>query len=270
MITPNGRYLGRRPDATDYRDHQFSVVHRAAAARLLPPSVDLRHLLPPCFDQGHAGTCGLNMGSAMLCFLYPSAEPAFSRLQMYYDVRQIEGTGSDDAGVETRNVFKTLQRTGAAPENLWPYDLNRLAEEPTHAVYAAAAKYKISSYSRLASMSDYLHCLADGRPFGMGIQIYESFDDAETDRTGIMRTPGTDEACLGGHDVLVVGYVMNFRSSDLFKSSGLDPALVADEMLMVRNSWGTGWSRQYRGHFFMSLAYAAATATGNDAWTARK
>lgn len=269
MITPNGRRLGRRPDSHDAGDRHFLAAHPEAARIALPPSVDLRKTMPPCFDQGDLSSCGPNMGSALMCHYFPDV-PAFSRLQIYRDVRDIEGTGSEDAGVETRDVLKTLATAGAAPESLWPYDPKRFAGKPPAEVYAAASKYRLTSYARLTSGSNYLQCLASGHPFCLGITLPKSFDGEQLDKTGIMTMPAKGEGELGGHDVLVVGYVLNFKTDPLFTKSGIDSALVSDEMLMIRNSWGTEWSRQYRGHFFMPLAYALDRVTGNDAWTGRR
>lgn len=209
------------------------------------------------------------MGAALMCFLYPEmASRGFSRLQIYRDVRVIEGTGDEDAGVETRDVFKTLTKVGAAPEDLWPFDLARLANTPPPSVYQEANKYRLGSYSRLVSGSNYLQCLASGFPFGLGFMVPESLDSDEVNRTGIMTVPGGKS--IGGHDVLAVGYILNFKNDPLFKKSGVDPALVSDEMLIIRNSWGQKWSHLFRGNFFMPLQFALDGMTGNDAWTGRK
>lgn len=274
MITPSGRYLGRRPDSSDPKDHLFHAAHPEAMKVQLPPAVDLRKQLPlPCFDQGDESSCGSNMGAGMMSFLFPDVareRGGFSRHQIYHDVRKIEGTGSEDAGVETRDVFKTLTETGAAPEDLWPYKKETFAPTPPPAVYDEARKYKLSRYSRLTSGSNYLQCLASGFPFGLGIMLYESFDDEQTNKTGIMRMPQKGDKEVGGHDVLCVGYVLNFKTDPLFTTTGIASELVSDEMLMIRNSWGDEWSRRYRGHFFMPLQFALDHITGNDAWTGRR
>lgn len=273
MITPNGRYLGRRPDTHDHRDRHFSAAHPEAAAVQLPPSVDLRHKptpeMPPCYDQGDLSSCGGNMGAALMRFFYPNVD-AFSRLQIYYDARKYDGETHEDSGVQTRNILKALSEHGAAPETEWPYDVKKFASRPPVQAYQDAGKYKLSSYSRLTSGSNYLQCLASGYPFCLGIELFESFDSDQLDKTGIMVPPQPSEKDIGGHDVLVVGYILNFKSDPLFKQSGIDPALASDEVLMIRNSWGTNWSRKYRGHFFMPLAYALDNITGNDAWSGRK
>jgi C1A family cysteine protease len=67
--------------------------------------------------------------------------------------------------------------------------------------------------------------------------------------------------------MLVVGYDLKFRSSAAFKRSGVDPTLVSDHALLVRNSWGADWGLQ--GHLWMPLSYAVNPSTGGDAWTGR-
>ena len=249
------------------------AAHPEAAKIALPPAIDLRKHLPlPCFDQGDESSCGPNMGSGIMSFYFPDVATAgggFSRHQIYHDVRKIEGTGSEDAGVETRDVFKVLTETGAAPEAFWKYEKETFAPTPPPEVYEEAKKYRLSRYSRLTSGSNYLQCLASGHPFGLGITLHESFDDEQTNRTGIMRMPQPGDPEVGGHDVLCVGYVLNFKSDPLFTRTGVASELVSDEMLMIRNSWGTSWSRQYRGHFFMPLQFALDNLEGNDAWTGR-
>jgi hypothetical protein len=201
-----------------------------------------------------------------MCFLYPTVQ-AFSRLQIYYGVRVLEGDVGQDAGVETRDVLRVLQMTGAAPETLWPFDPRKLFTEPTAGVYAAAEDYTVATYSRLLSADDYLACLAHGFPFLLGFTVFESLDGEQVERTGVMPFPRSGERQLGGHDVLAVGYDTNFHENPDFLKSGLDPTQVSNRALLIRNSWGTAWG--LNGHFWMPLEFAADETLGGDAWTAR-
>ena len=264
MITPNGRGLGRKPDADDPRDRLYALHRRATPS--IPQSVDLRPKLPPCFDQGQTSSCGPNSGSALMCFFYPSVQ-AFSRLQIYYDVRTIEGDISSDDGVETRDVLKTLQVTGAAPESAWPFDTRKMFTSPPEVVYGQAEEYTIADYLRLLTADDYLTCLADGFPFILGFTVFESLDSDEVAKSGVMPLPAPNEKQLGGHDVLVVGYDTDFLNNPDFKKSGLSASQVSKNALLIRNSWGSAWG--LNGHFWMPLEFAADPTNGGDAWTAR-
>jgi hypothetical protein len=112
ILTPHGRGLGRKPDHPDSRDRLYAAVHKEAM--MLPPRVDLRDHLPRCFDQGQTSSCGPHAGAGLMCFLYPQVG-GFSRLQIYFAIRLLEGDVDQDAGVETRDVLRILQITGAAP-----------------------------------------------------------------------------------------------------------------------------------------------------------
>lgn len=207
-------------------------------------------------------SCELNAAAKLLEFLYPGY--VASRLQMYYDVRKIEGTIGEDSGCETRDVFQMLQTTGAITENRWPYDINTFTTEITRS--RSKAK-KIRSFSRLMNAGEVLACLASGYPLILGFEVPASFDSEQVAKTGIVPFPQQAGPIVGGHGVLVVGYDMDFKNSAVFKASGLDPMLMSDHAILILNSWGSGWG--LGGAFWMSLIWAVDNSTGNDLWTAR-
>ena len=235
----------------------------------LPPRVDLRGQLPPAFDQGDIGSCGPNSGVALMMHQFPEEKTMYSRLALYYSVRDDEGGVGSDSGVETRDVLKILQKVGAAPEKLWPYDKRHLFTKPSPQVYDEAAKTRLLSYSRLVTEADYLACLASGFTFVLGFTCFSSIDSPALAKTGVMPVPDAKkERTIGGHDVLVVGYDTDFKNNPDFKKSGVDPALVQDTAILIRNSWGASWG--LHGHFWMPVDYATNPSIGGDAWTGRR
>jgi C1A family cysteine protease len=265
MITPGGHWLGGKRDRPDADDHRYGVTVRGPAKPIKPAS-DMRLKLPPAFNQGEMASCGANAGSGLMTYLFPECTKiGFSRLQIYADVRTLEGDFSEDSGVETRDVLKVLCKTGAALETRWPYDPAKLFVHPP----AAMPRHKLKSYARLVADNDMLSCLSSGLPFLLGFQCFSSIDSDDLARTGVMPMPDmANEKQVGGHDVLVVGHDIRFKDSEVFKKSGVDPARMTDEALLIRNSWGVNWG--IAGHFWMPLLYASNPSVGGDAWMGKR
>jgi hypothetical protein len=260
------RYYGREPDRFDQRDQHFMAAHPALKTAPLLPSVDLRAQLPPSYDQGQLGSCGANSMKRLMAFLYPGFDG--SRLEMYWNVREREGTVGQDSGVETRDLFIVAQQIGMAPENDYPYDIATFTDKPSARCQADAASHRISAYSRLSTAHDVLACLSGGMVCIAGFEVPQPFEGVEIESTGIMTMGHTAGTIVGGHDVCCVGYNMNFKSSPFFRASGVDPALVTDHMLLFANSWGPDWGDA--GHFWAPLIWMIDVSTGADIWTGRK
>lgn len=268
-ITAQGYYLGRKKDHEDTRDHLFKMAHAHAMLSAVPSRYSLRDKMPAVYDQLDMQACGANCGDAVLAVLYPEMkDKGFSRLQLYYGARAIEDTVNEDTGVETRDLFRVMQLTGVAPESLWPYAKSNLMAAPPQAIYDAAEEYTIDSFSRLEAEAEYLTCLSQGFPIILGIELFESIDSPDLARTGVMPMPDpAREQVVGGHDLTIIGFDLDFKNSKVFKDSGVDPALVTDHALEIRNSWGASWGNS--GHMWIPMKYATDAALGNDSWTAR-
>lgn len=242
-----------RPDLPDMRDWKYA----APRVRGLPTAVNLSHRIPlPVFDQGDLGSCTGN--ATATAFMYADMKNAKkpgtitpSRLFLYYNGRDYEGTTAWDAGAEIRDVVKGAHNKGACTEAKWTYNINKFATKPPAGAYTQALSHQVLSYHRVdnTSLGQMRGCLASGWPFIFGFTVYESFESPEVEATGRVPMPGQDEAVLGGHAVVAMGYYDK------------------DRTFWVQNSWGTEWG--HRGFFYLPYEYLLNEDLASDCWTLR-
>ncbi|MFH1018567.1 MAG: C1 family peptidase [Pseudomonadota bacterium] len=246
------RKYGWIPDLPDQRD--FAYAAPPAVLRKLPAQSDLRGACPPVYNQGRLGSCTANAVAAAHEFeqIKQDAKTAFlpSRLFIYYNERVIEHSVDEDRGAMLRDGIKSVVKQGTCPETEWPYLIPRFAQKPPARCYKHALEHQVVSYRRLPqSIEQMKGCLASGYPFVFGFSVYESFESAATARTGKVSMPSGDEAMLGGHAVMTVGYA------------------DAGRYFIVRNSWGPAWGLE--GYCLMPYAYLVHADLAADFWTIR-
>jgi C1A family cysteine protease len=238
-----------KPDIPDHRDHPLSLSTVA-----LPRMVDLSQQMPPVEDQGRLGSCTGNAIAGALEFLEgKTPDKQFfdvSRLFIYYQERVIEGTVLWDEGAMIRDGVKACAKVGYCTEEKWPYMISKFDRKPPRAAYADAAKRKITEYLRASTLDDFKAALASGFPVVFGFSVYKSFESAQVAQTGDVSMPSGNDAMLGGHAVLMVGY-----DDDTGR-------------VRVRNSWGTDWGD--KGYFTMPYEYVADRNLSDDFWVIRK
>lgn len=220
----------------------------------VPENVDLRPLFTtPKPNQGNFGACVLN--TAKWALNYQQARQGFptwdaSRLFMYYNVRQMEGTGSEDAGCQIRDAMKTLNRHGACYEALWPYDEAHFAPMPSLVCYEIGENHQLLRYARVGQdRHSVLAALIGGTPILFGVALYQSFMSDLVAATGDVPMPSKLDTPVGGHCMLAVG----------FEKYG--------EQLLVANWWdepGQLWGD--RGFCRMPLAYLMDPNLADDFW----
>ena len=235
------------PDIPDARDYLYAAP--AATLSKLPPSTNLQSKCPPVYNQGTLGSCTANAIAAALEYIQKHRF-APSRLFIYYSERVIEGTVNSDSGGQLRDGIKAVSTVGVCPETIWPYRIEDFKKEPSGKAYASAAKTKATMYSKVAQdLTQMKGCLAEGFPFVFGFTAYKFFESAAVARSGVVRLPSTNDATIGGHAVMAVGYddkAQTFR---------------------IRNSWGASWGQ--RGYFTMPYAYVMNSHLASDFWTIR-
>lgn len=256
FMTPKQHGLGWVPDVPDQRDFVFEPPRMLPPTKL-PTYIDLREGLPPVYDQGMLGSCTAQALAAAFDFDRHRQGEDFmnpSRLFIYWNERDMEGTVDSDAGAMIRDGVKVLVKFGTPREKIWPYDITQFTVKPPEPAYIEAEKNQALIYQRIMRplndrTQDMLLCLSQGYPFVTGFAVYESFESQEVARTGIVPMPTLQERVLGGHAVVVAGYDLEKR------------------VFVCRNSWGKDWGDA--GDFYMPFAYLEDPNLSSDQWTLR-
>ncbi|MGI8475745.1 MAG: C1 family peptidase [Thermomicrobiales bacterium] len=241
---------GWLPDKPDHRDFAFTPTIKATN---LPRAVDLRAGCGPVRDQGRLSSCtGFAIGGAIEFDRAKQNLPAFtpSHLFIYYNERLVENTVESDSGASIRDGIKSVNHEGVCDETLWPYRVEQFTQRPPAAAYDDALLHQALQYQSVAKTAAAMKaCLAEGYPFVAGISIYESFESAEVARTGKVPMPQANEARLGGHAILCVGYD------------------TASRRYLFQNSWSSHWGAS--GSFTLPFSYMTHTGYACDMWTIR-
>jgi C1A family cysteine protease len=211
--------------------------------------------MPPVYNQGHLNACSANAIAGALWWDVKREHgrgPSPSRLFIYYNERAREGVVSTNAMVSLRDGYKTVARTGVCAEHRWPYDVRRYRRRPPAVCYDEAQVHRAIHYERLQQTLRHMHaCLAEGCPFTVGLGVHQTFKSALVKRTGVVSLPDTGrDRFLGGHAMLVVGYVDDSRH------------------FIVRNSYGPDWGD--RGYGYVPYRYLLDPDLAWDLWTARR
>lgn len=265
MSRKNRRY-GWKPQLPDIRDWAYAAP--APPVGGLPSSVDLRQFCPPVYDQGQIGSCSAcAIGGAFEFDQLKQKLPAWtpSKLFIYFNERDMEGTVAQDAGAQIRDGIKSVASQGVCSEDLWPYDDGPVTftQKPPQSCYDSARTNLVTSYKALAQSIDQVRgCLSSGFPVIFGFTAYEHFESDALAQSGNLAMPdASKEKVVGGHAVLAVGY------EDSMQITSPTTGLVTQGAVLVRNSWGADWGLD--GYFWMPYDYMMHADLAGDLWTIR-
>jgi C1A family cysteine protease len=244
--------MGGLPDYPDDRDK----THYIEILTDLPISVDLREWCSEIEDQGKLNSCTSHAAIALLEYFEKRAFGKHldaSRLFLYKVARNLMPDPFSKTGnVSTfsRTTMKALAIFGVPPEYVYPYDEEKLDEEPSAFCYAYARQYRAMEYYRIdikgrtkdVTLQQVKANLAAKRPVMFGIIFYPSCreqslvtgripipTDLEVEKFGTLATQF-------GHNMAIVGY------DDSVKIKNVDSTGVETTgAFLVRNSWGTSW-----------------------------
>jgi C1A family cysteine protease len=237
--------FGYIPDLPDFRDWTFKPTVKPLR------KVDLRPLDTPIYNQGNLGSCTANAIAGHLDFNRKREGLKIikpSRLFIYYNERNHDGTVQSDAGSSIRESVKTVNKQGAVPEIQWPYTVDDFTLKPPEKLYKEAVSYEDLTYYRLnQNLEDFKACLSEGYPFVGGITVYSSFPMQGSSTVPI---PRESDSVKGGHAIMFVGY-----NDDT-------------EFFIFRNSWGDSWGSS--GYGYIPYSYLANKNLANDFWSLRK
>jgi hypothetical protein len=128
--------------------------------------------------------------------------PMLSRLMLYFQERDMEGTTSSDAGAQIRDGIKALVAAGCCEEGIWPYDVSKFASRPPQAAYDDAKKHVLVKYARVTPTPDQIMAVhAAGFPVVFGFTVWPELESALAAKTGRVNRPKPGEPILGGHCV---------------------------------------------------------------------
>jgi hypothetical protein len=201
---------------------------------VLPPQSSLESYLPPPGSQGATqGSCtawsvAYALRTALQAQINASWRPLniasreFSPAFIFNTVKaKAGGVINCTAGIYFDTALDLLQQTGALTLDRFPYDPGDCSRSASQGQIAQAKPFRISSWFRLPDlqMSTIKTQIADGNPVPVGIDVYESFENA----IGPSTIKGKTGAIRGYHAIVLIGY-------DDDKNA-----------FRFQNSWGQTW-----------------------------
>lgn len=209
-------------------------------------------------NQLALGSCTANATSNV--FRYDRAldghDPGpLSRLWIYRGERILEGTlAQGDVGAEGHDAY-TVAKHGIPPETSWPYDTATFNDTPP-AEATKDDRYYVLRKTVAAvpqSLQAIKAVLSNKQLISLGFTVYESFESGDVTKSGIVPMPEQGEQILGGHEVVLVGYLKSEPHYGLCMNSWGS-----------RQTDGSEWGLDGSGFFLMPWAYLLDRSLTSD------
>jgi C1A family cysteine protease len=254
MLTHHQTFRGGWfPQLPDHRDRKYTLQKETAVQSVyLSSKYNLGHI----FDQASLGSCVSQSVGFLVYFdllnkkdITQVAPFVPSRLFIYYYGRLLEGDPLDqDTGLDIRTGIKVINQQGAPSEDLWAYNIDKFAVKPSQAAINQASQFLSVEYKSIDNTNKQLlvAALQEGFPIAFGFTVYESFMSDKVAANGIVPMPALTEKIVGGHAVVIVGY------------------MAGTDSFICRNSWGDSWGQG--GYFRMKSDYICNPDLASDFW----
>lgn len=207
----------------DHKKGLTQFVHFPKLATPLPSSASVLDKVPNRYDQGQIGSCVANSGANAFDTQWKAQHNTPlnpSRLDLYQNCLKKDGNFPRDYGTYTTTAIWVMQNKGIAKESDWPYNINKLTQNPprniSRAPYKAVKAYDVDNTDGVSIK----RALASGYPVMFGAYVYRQIFSVTKQNPVIANPSGRP---VGGHEMLIVGY------DD------------AKQQYLILNSWGTGW-----------------------------
>lgn len=224
-----------RQDPPDPRDLDFADLRerlKVGASSVAWDEVVMQERTPVS-DQGRRPTCVANAACDAL-ELVMATPVQLSRLFAYKNSRLLHDGGSDDSGTYGRICWKQLNKIGACPESMWPYDERPeeeggvVNERPPLGCYEAAYDHRVEGYYAIRTTgaergNDVDAAVRLDHPVFLAMQVGREFCDWDGTGNVVWNAPSRP---IGRHAMVVVGV----RRDSLGRRH-----------FLLRSSWGKGW-----------------------------
>lgn len=209
---PIGSYGWRAASPGHAQRYALADTSEIAVLKKVDPTVDM----PPIVNQLKLGACTANATARLFrgdTIRDGKDFGAMSRLDIYYDERDIEGDlGQGDTGAFGHDAFIAAIKWGIVPETLWPYKVSTFQTRPTIAEHCGPnQRYWIKKPVKAVnpSLLDAQRVLSNGQKIAVGFSVYPSFESTAVAQHGIIPMPTAEEIFdgpIGGHETVLSGY----------------------------------------------------------------
>lgn len=200
-------------------------------------SVDLRHFFTEVKNQGALGSCTTFAVTSIYEYLLKKKRidnPDLSERFVFYHTNVL--TGKTQEGATYKTVIDTIADKGICNENLCPYIIDAISEQPTSEAYSQAQTHKIVEAKMVkVDHHDITAALSQGYPVAISLQLYNGFGSGYK---GFEILPEDSEIRTdehGYHAMVICGYSEE------------------DHVYIVRNSWGESFGDN--GYCYIPFSY---------------